>query len=231
MTRPRWAEHWPAEAVLLEVDGVLLDTAAGDASAWRWWAGHVGLDAELVLEAVRGVPDHAAIARLLSPCDLDLERELTVIRERRRVLLRTARRVRGAISLVRALPPRRWAIVTSAPATLLEAQLRRLRLDPPTVVVTGEDTTEGRPSPAPHLRAAEALGAAPNVCVAFESSPAGIRAAHAAGAIAVAVGSRGHHASLAAADAVRSDLGGVQVRPLDDGRLEVRAFREPRIGP
>jgi mannitol-1-/sugar-/sorbitol-6-phosphatase len=227
MSRDGWADLWAADAVLLEVEGVLLDTSAGTRSAWRWWAARVGLDAEVVATASWGIPERDAIERLRPGGDTD--EQLAAIRERRRVLLRTARKLRGAVSMVRSLPPARWAIVTSATAEQLEAQLGRLRLDPPAVVVTADDPPQGRPAPAAHLAASARLGADPHACVAFENSPAGIAAAHATGAVAVAVGPREVHGALAAADAIRSDLGGVQIRPLGDGRVEVRAFREPRI--
>ena len=222
-----WAERWDAEAILLEVDGVLLDTAAGTRAAWRWWAGHLGLDAEVVAAATWGVPERAAVQQLQPGRDLDAD--LAAIRERRWLLLRTARRVRGAVSMVRSLPPSRWAIATSSTAEQLDARLRRLRLEPPAVVVTADDLAPGRPSPAAHLAAAARLAVDPGACLAFESSPAGIAAARAAGAVTVAIGPRGLHPALAGADAVRSDLGGVQVRPLAGGRVEVRALREPRI--
>jgi mannitol-1-/sugar-/sorbitol-6-phosphatase len=229
VTRTGWAEHWRPEAVLLEVDGVLLDTSAGTRAAWRWWAAHTGLDAEVVAATSWGVTDHTAVERLRP--GIHAEAALLAIRDRRRMLLRTARRIRGAVSLVRSLPPARWAIVTSATAEQLEGHLRRLRVEPPAVVVTADDVPDGRPSAAAHLAASARLGFGPGTCLAFESSPAGVVAARTAGAVAVAVGPRERRAALAEADIVLGDLGGVQATPLDDGRLEIRVLREPRILP
>ena len=47
--------------------------------------------------------------------------------------------------------------------------------------------TKGKPNPDIFLKAAELLGLAPEACIVVEDSPAGIRAAHAAGMRAVLV--------------------------------------------
>jgi mannitol-1-/sugar-/sorbitol-6-phosphatase len=224
-----WATTWEAQALVLEVGGVLLDDAPGNRAAWRWWAARVDLDPDRVEAAAWGRTT-AEVVRDLAP-GRDPGTETAAVEARRRVLLRTARRVRGAVLLVRSIPPKRWAIATSAGHEQLTAQLRRLRLDPPAVVVTAADSPFGRPDPAPHLLAAEQLGHDAAECIALESSPAGIAAARGTVGAVVAIGRRQAHRDLEAADAVRSDVGGLQVRPLDDGRIELRAFREPRILP
>jgi HAD superfamily hydrolase (TIGR01509 family) len=48
-------------------------------------------------------------------------------------------------------------------------------------IITRDDVTRGKPDPDPFLRAAEALGAKPDRCLALEDSHNGVRAAHAAG--------------------------------------------------
>jgi len=55
------------------------------------------------------------------------------------------------------------------------------------VVVTREDVEHGKPDPEMHLLAARELGVEPGECLAVEDSPAGIEAALAAGAQAIAV--------------------------------------------
>ena len=54
-------------------------------------------------------------------------------------------------------------------------------------VVAAEDCQRGKPHPEPFLQAAKTLEAAPGDCVVLEDSPNGIRAAHAAGALAIMV--------------------------------------------
>jgi HAD superfamily hydrolase (TIGR01509 family) len=54
-------------------------------------------------------------------------------------------------------------------------------------VVTRDDVEHGKPDPEMHLLAARELGVGPEECLAVEDSPAGVRAALAAGAEVVAV--------------------------------------------
>jgi HAD superfamily hydrolase (TIGR01509 family) len=55
------------------------------------------------------------------------------------------------------------------------------------VVVTRDDVEHGKPDPEMHLLAARELGVGPGECLAIEDSPAGVKAALAAGAEIVAV--------------------------------------------
>ncbi len=54
-------------------------------------------------------------------------------------------------------------------------------------VVTGDDTSEGKPSPAPYLKAAEKLNVKPEACVVVENAPLGIQAAKRAGSYCIAI--------------------------------------------
>jgi beta-phosphoglucomutase-like phosphatase (HAD superfamily) len=66
--------------------------------------------------------------------------------------------------------------------------LSRVRIVPPKVTITADDPRlcAGKPAPDPFLTA-ECLGYRASRCIIFEDSPSGIKAAVAAGAIAVAV--------------------------------------------
>ncbi len=75
-------------------------------------------------------------------------------------------------------------------------------------IVAGEDVTRGKPDPQVFLLAAERSGVAPGEAVVFEDAPVGIRAAKAAGMLAVGVTSSHDEAALreAGADLVVPDL-------------------------
>lgn len=55
------------------------------------------------------------------------------------------------------------------------------------IVVGSEDVTQGKPAPDVFLKAADGIGAAPDVCVVYEDAPAGLEAARRAGMRAVNV--------------------------------------------
>ncbi|HEY5410483.1 MAG TPA: HAD family phosphatase [Caulobacteraceae bacterium] len=80
------------------------------------------------------------------------------------------------------------AIATSSPHQDVERHLGRHglreRFD---TVVAGGDYTRSKPFPDPFLTAAERLGVEPGHCLALEDSHNGVRAAHAAGMMAVMV--------------------------------------------
>jgi beta-phosphoglucomutase len=55
------------------------------------------------------------------------------------------------------------------------------------VTVAGEDVARGKPDPLPYRTALERLGLAPDEAIAFEDSPAGLKAAKAADLVTVGV--------------------------------------------
>lgn len=55
------------------------------------------------------------------------------------------------------------------------------------VTISGEEVSVGKPNPEIFLRAADALGCAPEQCFVFEDSQSGVRAGHAAGCATIMV--------------------------------------------
>ncbi len=55
------------------------------------------------------------------------------------------------------------------------------------VIITGQDTSEGKPSPKPYLKAAKKLGVMPEDCLAVENAPIGIASARNAKLYCVAI--------------------------------------------
>ncbi|HEY7948339.1 MAG TPA: HAD-IA family hydrolase [Acidimicrobiales bacterium] len=93
----------------------------------------------------------------------------------------------------------RLAVASSSPRRLVDAVVDRLRLRPWfDVLHSAENEPAGKPDPAVFLTTAEMLGMAPDRCVVFEDSPAGIQAAVAAGMACVAVPEDGVATDMAA---------------------------------
>ncbi len=78
-------------------------------------------------------------------------------------------------------------------------------------IVAREDYDKGKPDPEPYLRAAQGLGLSPRRCVVIEDTPGGLRAARAAGMIAVAVTHSCPREHLGEADLVVEDLAAVDL--------------------
>ena len=169
----------PCDAVLFDLDGVLIDSSSCITRHWEVWAARHDLDLSVIMQAAHGIRTVETM-RLVAP-HLDVEKEAErftagEIADTDGVVV-----IEGAADLLAALPQDAWAVVTSGSAELATARLRRVGLPVPSVLVTADDVRRGKPAPDPYLLGAARLGLPVDRCVAVEDSPAGIQAACAAG--------------------------------------------------
>ncbi|MBN9105239.1 MAG: HAD family phosphatase [Propionibacteriaceae bacterium] len=123
----------------------------------------------------------------------------------------------GAVEAVRRVAGR-WTIglASSSPRVLIDAAVEELGLTDvfATTMSTEELNGAGKPAPDVYLEVCRRLGADPERSVAVEDAPNGIRAAHAAGMVVIAVPPHFHPPGpdvLALADAVIDDLDALSV--------------------
>jgi mannitol-1-/sugar-/sorbitol-6-phosphatase len=173
-------------AVLLDMDGTLVDSNAAVARAWAYWSGLRSVDLTEIARVTPGRPAMESIAELapwLSPAQRAADAAELLGRERADVVDIVA--TPGALDLVAAL--RAWAVpyavVTSADRELARIRLTAAGIEPPPVLVTSEDVGRGKPDPEGYLAAAARLGVAPADCLVVEDAPAGVQAGRAAGAL------------------------------------------------
>jgi mannitol-1-/sugar-/sorbitol-6-phosphatase len=174
-------------AVLLDVDGTLLDVLANLRQVWTDWALRHDLDAALVWRTAlvnRPSETFAAVAPSLDPTSC-----LTALHEIEDEDARKGsyRAFDGAAELLGALEPTDWAIVTGNYAHRVRIRFGRLGLPLPDVIVDAESVTRGKPHPEGYLKAAGALGRRPDQCLALEDGESGIAAARRAGVTVWAV--------------------------------------------
>lgn len=79
------------------------------------------------------------------------------------------------------------ALVTNTRRTLTEQALKTIGSHYFTVTVCGDEVPDGKPHPAPYLRAAELLGVSAEDCLAIEDSVTGAQSADAAGCVVLVV--------------------------------------------
>ncbi|MBD3003056.1 HAD-IA family hydrolase [Streptomyces sp. 5-10] len=208
-----------ARALLLDMDGTLVNSDAVVERYWRIWAAEQGLDPEQVLKVVHGRQAHATMAVLLP--DRPMERNLADNRwmlERETTDLDGVVPIPGAPAFMAALAALPHALVTSADEALARARMGAAGLPMPEVRVTAERVGASKPDPEGFLKGAAELGFAPADCVVFEDSEAGIAAGRAAGMRVVGIGPR---AGAHAPDAHVRDLEQVRVEALPDGTMRL----------
>lgn len=107
------------EALLFDLDGVLVDSAATVEAAWRRFAGRNELSAERVLEVAHGRPSRAVI-EVVAP-HLDAVHEAQLVEAAQVESAAEIHAIGGARALLAGLPPHRWAVVTSGTHALARA--------------------------------------------------------------------------------------------------------------
>lgn len=197
-------------AVALDVDGVLIDSAAVHRPVWRAWAHSHQLDFEVVWRATFGRRPEDTIAEVRLGSDPTVERHiLDELVEAHELSIKA---VPGAMELLEALGRTPSALVTSGSRALTSKRFARLGLPLPSVGVFGEDVHRGKPAPECYLRVCEQLQVLPAECVVVEDSLAGIAAGRTAGCWVMAVTTSHSRPALADADEVHDDLASVTRR-------------------
>jgi HAD superfamily hydrolase (TIGR01509 family) len=182
------------EAVIFDLDGLLVDSEPLAAEVWRRAVAAYGAtisDAEVSAMLGKRIVDDAEA--LITAHHLPATVESLV--STRNVILRALlpdvlRTMPGAIELARGLRARGipLALATSGQRWYAEACLAVVGLsDVFPIRVTAEDVTRGKPDPEVYLTAAARLGLAPGLCLALEDAPLGAAAAIAARARVIAV--------------------------------------------
>lgn len=208
------------DAIIFDLDGVLVDSNAISERHWKRWAEERGVSYEAIAESHHGRPT-AEIIREVAP-DLDAEAEAQRKEGREATDTDGLRAFEGAAALIEGLPDGRWTIATSGRHRTATTRLSHTGLPQPNTLVTADDVDNGKPAPDPYLLAAERLGMDPKRCVVFEDAPAGVEAAQRAGAQVVAVASTNPPDALGAAEVVVRRLAEVRVEPSENGALRIR---------
>jgi sugar-phosphatase len=173
------------DAILFDLDGVLIDSGICIVRHWREWAHQHGLDPAAIMRVAHGMRTVETM-RLVAP-HLDAEEEAEHFTAYEVVDTEGVVAIEGASQLLNRLLQDVWAIVTSGSRELATARLRRASLPIPRTLITADDVKQGKPAPEPYLVAAKRLGIAPSRCVVVEDAPAGIEAARAAGMQVIAM--------------------------------------------
>jgi putative hydrolase of the HAD superfamily len=185
----------PLRALLFDFDGLLVDTETPGRASWEWLYGEHGFelprDRWALMVGTLGGWDPWGHLEQLAGSKLDRDE----LNERRRAheltLLETEELRPGILEYLEVAEQRglKRAIVSSGSREWIDSHLERLerRYGWDAIVTADHDLGRAKPRPTLYLEALELLGVDASEAVAFEDSPNGAKAAHAAGIFVVGI--------------------------------------------
>ncbi|HZO74744.1 MAG TPA: HAD family phosphatase [Ktedonobacteraceae bacterium] len=207
----------PIQAVIWDLDGVIIDSAQEHLKAWQRLARETGVTfTEEQFWSTFGQRNDAIIPTIWGTHSPERVRELADRKEAyfREYVRETAAPLPGAIELLSALHEAGYAQALASSTPLANIQLisealglRRYL----SVLVSGETVPHGKPAPDVFLKAAQELGVEPVKCLIIEDAVAGVEAAHAGGMRCIAIAGDRDLPGLRKAEMVVRDLREVTV--------------------
>jgi beta-phosphoglucomutase len=207
----------PIQAVIWDLDGVIIDSADEHRRAWQRLAREEGItmtDANFWATFGKRNDDiFASVWGNLSP------KQVKTLSERKEMYFRelireSAAPLPGAIELMRELHDSHFAqaLASSTPVENINLIADVLGLKRYlSILVSGETVAKGKPAPDIFLKAASELHMQPEVCLVIEDAVAGVEAAHAAGMRCIAVAGNRDLPGLRKADLMVKHLTEVDV--------------------
>ncbi len=182
-------------AILFDLDGTLVNTDPIHYLAWQEILRDFGLeiDDEFYKKRISGRLNPLIIQDILPSLSWEAGQQLAEDKEAR--FREMAPQLKPLAGLSEVLT---WteecglkrAIVTNAPRKNAHFMISALGLkDAFTTIILAEETTAGKPDPAPYQLALERLGITPELAVTFEDSPSGIRSSVGAGVCTIGIAS------------------------------------------
>ena len=177
--------QYNCDAILFDLDGVLVDSRLCVERHWLEWADRHHLNKDKVLHYAHGRRTVETI-RIMAP-HLDAEREAADMEANEAFDIIGLVKIQGALELLQSIPTDAWGIATSGSHEIATTRLGFAGLPVPKVLISAEDVVTGKPDPEPYLFAAMMLDVKPASCVVIEDAPSGIQAGRAAGMHVVGV--------------------------------------------
>jgi len=181
------------QAVIWDLDGVIIDSADEHRRAWQRLAREEGIKfTDEDFWATFGKRNDDIIAILWGPLSPE---QVQLLRDRKEIYFRdlirqTAAPLPGSMELMRSLHEAGYlqALASSAPIENIQLISEVLGLERYlTALVSGETVPHGKPAPDIFLKAAQELHIEPSRSLVIEDAVAGVEAAHAAGMRCIAV--------------------------------------------
>ncbi len=210
------------KAVIWDMDGVIADTAPYHFSAWKEvfqkrGVDFTGEDFKHVFGQRNDTIIRKTIGKQISQSEIDTiasEKDKTF----RKLVEPHIKPFPGALKLIISLKEHGFkiALASSAPIKNIQLITRGLGINNCFhAIVSGQDVTEGKPSPQCFLLASQKLGVKPENCVVIEDAVAGVTAAKRAGMRCLAITNTHPRTNLLEADLIVTTLEEVTVNNLE----------------
>jgi beta-phosphoglucomutase len=200
------------QAVLWDLDGVLVDTGEAHYQAWdRTLQAQQIPFSRRTFQQTFGMNNWSILTRLLGqPPDPDLYQEISDGKEAafREMIRGLVRPLPGVLETLRFLRENavRQAVASSAPQENIDALVDELGLREYFQAILSGNKLSGKPAPDVFLAAAKAVGVPPQGCLVVEDAVPGVEGAKRAGMLCLAVTNTNPAESLHEADFVTDSL-------------------------
>ncbi|RNI12017.1 HAD family phosphatase [Methanohalophilus sp. RSK] len=181
------------EAIISDVDGVLVDSMSFHAQAWKTSFKEAGIDIEkeeiYILEGSNhiGIIEKIFEKQGMVPTEEDLEQ----IHERKKELFfknQKAYVFDGMDETFKSLQTKfKLAVVSGSDRAIVETLMGKFYPKIFNTIIAGTDVKKGKPDPEPYLTAVQRLAVKKNKCIVLENAPLGVEAAKNAGLFCIAV--------------------------------------------
>ena len=206
------------EAILFDLDGVLVDSHTVVERTWRRWTERHTIHVPDIVRRAHGRRSIETV-REAAP-QLDADEEVQWLASVELGDFDGIIALPGAASILGALREGEWAVVTSGGRELARRRLMHANLPLPGVLIAAEDVAVGKPAPDGYLMAASRLAVSLSQCIVVEDTPAGIEAGRRSGARVIALATTFPRTALAGADEIVNTLNDLNLQRLTSG-LEV----------
>lgn len=201
------------KAILFDMDGVLVDSMPYHAEAWDMVLKTVGIsiDRNIIYE-LEGANCRQVIDIILRQHGrIPTESEIQELGRKKLAIFEQIEQVRpfdGVTELLEFLKPKyKLAVVSGSNKKTVQTTLTTFFPGIFKVIIDGEETRIGKPSPEPYLRAIEKLDIPKSHCLVVENAPLGIRSAKSAGLCCIAIATYLTRDSLKEADFIVDNHG------------------------
>lgn len=181
------------KAVIFDMDGVLVDSMPYHADAWKqaFYTAGIHINRRDIYELEGS--NHRQIVEIISrrfnrvPTEKDIQ-ELNTKKIDIFNRIEHSKPFESIKELLASLKTKyKLAVVSGSNKKTVQDLINRFFPDTFDVIIDGDDSGEGKPSPAPYIKAVEKLGIPVEHCVVVENAPLGIRSAKRAGLRCIAI--------------------------------------------